>query len=128
MVKANYNGAVFEDFKEARIEVVFQNACGEVMIAVSEIILYLLCVPKIWLLGPTFTWARNLFVFVGFGFPTMDDPMLCNLSTLLLPPTLLFTSLSHHLTFSNGCSFLSLFSSKLPTPYSSFSSPFYRPG
>ena len=89
MVKANYNGAVFEDFKEARIEVVFQNACGEVMTAVSEIILYLLCVPKIWLLGPTFTWARNLCVFVGFGFPTMDDPMLGNLSTLLLPPTLL---------------------------------------
>ena len=74
-----------------------------------------LCVPKIWLLGLTSTWAHNLFVFVGFGFPTMGDPMLGNLSTLLFPPTLLFTSLSHYLTFSNGCSFLLLFSPELPT-------------
>lgn len=31
MVKANYDGAVLEDSGEAGIEVVFQNACGEVM-------------------------------------------------------------------------------------------------
>lgn len=39
MVKANYDGAVLEDSNEAGIEVVFQNACGEVMAVISEIIL-----------------------------------------------------------------------------------------
>ena len=41
MVKANYNGAEFKDSEEAGIEVVFRNACGEVMATISEIILYL---------------------------------------------------------------------------------------
>nr|POF21620.1 hypothetical protein CFP56_24745 [Quercus suber] len=41
MVKANYDGFVFEDSDEDGIKVVFQNACVEVMVAVSEISIYL---------------------------------------------------------------------------------------
>ena len=42
----------------------------------------MLCVPKIWLLGLTSIWAHNLFVFVGFGFPTIGGLILGAPNTL----------------------------------------------
>ena len=36
---------------------------------------------------------------VGFEFPIMGGPTLGGLSTLLFPPTLLFTLQSHYLSF-----------------------------
>ena len=42
----------------------------------------MLCVPKIWLLGLTSIWAHNLFVFVGFGFPTIGGLILGDPNTL----------------------------------------------
>ena len=82
------------------------------------LLLLLLCVPKIQLLG-----SQSICI-VGFGFPTMGDPMLENLSILLFPPTLLFTSVTTSLSL-NDCSFLSLFSPELPTPSSSLHSLIY---
>ena len=50
-----------------------------------------MCVPKMWLLGSQST------CIVSFGFPTMSVPILEDLSTLLFPQTLLFTSQSRYL-------------------------------
>ena len=42
--------------------------------------------------GLNFYLGSQSICIVGFGFPTMGGRMLCNLSALLFPQTLLFTS------------------------------------
>ena len=54
---------------------------------------------------------------VGFGFPIMGGPMLGNLSTLLFPPTLLFTSKSHYLSFFEWLCFSLPVFSRITNPF-----------
>ena len=57
-----------------------------------------LCIPKVWLLGLTSTWAQNLFVLWTFGFPTVGGSILGSLNTLWFTQTLLSTSQSYFLS------------------------------
>ena len=54
---------------------------------------------------------------VGFGFLTMGGPILGNLSTLLFPPTLLFTSQSHYLSFFEWLCFSLPVLSRIANPF-----------